>query len=116
MAFHAPIEQLTLSNQNYRHVLFTTPQQQLVMMYLPDTTEIGMENHPNTTQFIKIESGEGIAYVGKNLYHLKSGDSIVIPPGQNHNILANSKEGLKLYTIYSPPEHKDGLIEPVKSN
>ena len=68
--------------------------------------EIGLEKHKETTQFIKIEKGKGIAYIEGKRYNLKSGDSIVIPPNKFHNIINTGSSSLKLYSIYSPPIHK----------
>lgn len=108
------IEKLTKQNTNYREVLTTTKQQQLVIMSIPYNEEIGTETHPETTQFIKIEQGSGEAIIKNKTYKIKAGDSIMIPANTKHNIISRSKKGLKLYTIYSPPEHKKGLIQKTK--
>jgi len=108
------IEELTLNNKNYRRVLHTTPQMQLVVMSVPYNVEIGMERHKGTTQFIKVEQGDGIAVINGESHSIKSGDVVVVPPDTWHNIISRSKTGLKLYTIYSPPEHRDGLVEKTK--
>jgi mannose-6-phosphate isomerase-like protein (cupin superfamily) len=97
------LETKTLDNNYYRRIVSTTPQQQLVLMCIETGEEIGEEIHPHTTQFIRVESGRGVAYVNGKRYNLKDGDAIVIPPGASHNI--RSTDTLKLYTIYSPPEH-----------
>jgi mannose-6-phosphate isomerase-like protein (cupin superfamily) len=78
-------------------------------MSIPSGEEIGFEKHTNTTQFIRIESGKGIAIVSGKKYLLKDGDAIIIPPNTKHNIIATSNDPLKLYTIYSPPEHPKNL-------
>lgn len=68
--------------------------------------DIGMERHPNTTQFFRVESGRGIAIIGGNTYKLKDGVVVIVPPGKKHNIINTSKtSSLLLYTIYSPPMH-----------
>lgn len=108
------IDEFTLKNKNYRHVIFTTKQQQLVIMNIPFNVEIGMEIHKKTTQFIKIVKGTGIAEIGGESYDIYKGDVIIIPANTKHNIISNSKNGLQLYTIYSPPEHKQGLIQKNK--
>lgn len=113
-SYYYNLEEITLKNKNYRKVLTTTPNQQLVLMNIPQHTEIGMERHKFTTQFIKIEKGEGIAYIGNNEYILRAGDAILIPPNATHNVIATSGDGMKLYTIYSPPEHVDGLVQRKK--
>lgn len=99
-----------MENKYYRKVIFTTKQQQLVLMNLLPKEEIGMEKHNHTTQFIRVEKGSGIAIVGKKRFRLQDGSAVVIPAGKNHNILAG-KKGLKLYTIYSPPEYSRDLKE-----
>lgn len=103
--YKANIEKQTLTNGYYRKVLYTTPQLQLVLMNLRPHDEIGMEVHKNTTQFIRIESGTGMAYISQSSFRLKDGDAFIVPPGKRHNVKAG-KDGLKLYTLYSPPEHK----------
>ena len=109
------IEKLTNQNTYYRKVISTTPQQQLVLMCLKPLEEIGMEKHPHTTQFIRVESGRGKAVVGKSTYRLSDDSFIIIPPNKCHNIINTSKtKPLKLYTIYSPPEHKPGTKQKRK--
>lgn len=103
------IERQTLQNNFYRKVLNTTPQQQLVLMTIPKDQDIGMEVHPKTTQFIRVEAGTGVAYIAGKRYNLKDGDAIVIPPNTKHNIRATSE--LRLYTIYSPPEHPRKTVQ-----
>ena len=110
------IEQTTLKNNNYRKVLNTTKTMQLVVMSLLPNEEIGMEKHIHTTQFIRIEKGHAIAYLGHIKYKLQDNDVIIVPPNTYHNIINSSKtKKLKLYTIYSPPEHKKGTIEKYKN-
>ncbi len=109
------IERATIKNNNYRKVLSTTSTQQLVLMAIPPGVEIGDEVHPETTQFIKVEKGCGVAVVDNSRYILKPGDSLTVPPGAWHNIWSsNGTTPLKLYSIYSPPEHPDGLVQKVK--
>lgn len=104
------IEKVTIKNNFYRKVLFTTPQMQLVLMSIPAGSEIGMETHSTTTQFIRVERGSGVAYIGNEKFNLKDGDAVVIPPNTRHNIKATNND-LKLYTLYSPPEHAPNAIE-----
>ena len=112
--FKGNIEQITIHNNNYRKVLNTTPTQQLVIMALKQDEDIPKEKH-NGTQFIRVETGTGVAYVYtksgnlKHRYNLSDGSAIVIPPDTFHYI--KSTGNLKLYTIYSPPEHPKGLIQ-----
>lgn len=104
--FSTNIENATLRNNRFRKVLYTTPTMQLVLMSLKPGEEIGSEVHPYTTQFIRVESGSGIAIMGNERKRLRDGISVVIPPGTRHNVTNTSKtEPLKLYTLYSPPEH-----------
>ena len=105
------IEYLTINNIYYRKVLFTTKHQQLVIMSIPNGVEIGSEVHPNTTQFIKIEKGSGEAVIKNKHYTIGPGSVVIVPPNIKHNIISHAKNGLKLYTIYSPPEHKKNLVQ-----
>lgn len=112
------IEKETIENDNFRKVLYTSPNlMQLVLMTLKPGEDIGSEIHPETDQFIRVESGEGVAYIGIQKYKLKDGFSIVIPAGQRHNVINTSNNSpLKLYTIYAPPEHEDHLVEKNKNS
>jgi mannose-6-phosphate isomerase-like protein (cupin superfamily) len=115
--FYGDLEHATINNPYYRRVLATTSTLQLVLMSLQPQQEIGMERHPHTTQFIRVESGMGRADVAGQSYPLANGIYIVIPPNTWHNIINTStSEDLKLYTIYSPPEHPIGKLEPEKED
>ena len=109
------LEKETLSNKNYRKVIYTVPNQmQLVIMSIPKNKDIHREVHPKTTQFIRIEKGTALATIGskrKRQYTLTDGDSIIIPPNTFHRVQNVGKNPLKLYTIYTPPEHKPGLVQ-----
>uniref|UniRef100_A0A6C0EMC0 Cupin type-2 domain-containing protein n=1 Tax=viral metagenome TaxID=1070528 RepID=A0A6C0EMC0_9ZZZZ len=98
------IEKQTLRNRYYRRVLFTSKEMQLVLMKIRPRDEIGMEVHPKTSQFIRVEGGKGYAVVAGKRYNLKNGDALLVPSKTKHNIIAG-KRGLRLYTIYAPPEH-----------
>ena len=114
--FKTNIEVETSSNENFRKVIYTSKHLQLVLMTLQAQEEIGMEVHLHIDQFFRIESGSGKCVINQNEYFLKSGDVIVIPAGAKHNIINESKtELLKLYTIYTPPNHKDGTIRKTKA-
>jgi len=109
------IEKETLENNFFRKVLLTTNHQQLVVMSLNPNEDIGLETHENLDQFIKIEQGEGLAVLDGVETKFSSGFSVTIPSGTNHNIVNTSMENpLKIYTIYSPPNHKDGTIHKTK--
>ena len=114
--YHTDIEKKTLDNHYFREVLFTGPHSQLVVMALNPGEEIGQETHPDTDQFIRVEAGEGKAILNGQEYRLQDGSALVIPAGTEHNVLnTSSSESLKLYTVYTPPEHPDGTIHKTKA-
>jgi len=114
--FSANIEQDTLANTNFRKVLYTGKNSQLVLMSLLPGEEIGMEVHPDNDQFFRFEKGEGKCLIDGNEYVLADGSAIVVPAGAQHNIINTSAtEMLKLYTIYSPAHHKDGVVRATKA-
>jgi len=109
------IEKETLENNFFRKVLLTTNHQQLVVMSLNPSEDIGMEAHDNLDQFIKIEQGEGVAILNGVETKFSSGFSVTIPAGTNHNIINTSAQNpLKIYTIYSPPNHQKGTVHKTK--
>lgn len=111
MQFIENIEKLTQENDDYRRVIYTTPHQQLVVMSIEPLDEIGLESHNGHDQFFRVEKGNGIAIIGNKVHMITDGTALVIPDGTEHNIINNSKtKKLKLYTIYSPPQHKPGTI------
>ena len=112
--YHANIESQTKRNSYYRKVVYTTPTMQLVLMSLRPGEEIGLERHKRTTQFIRVESGRGIAVVSGKQYKLEKDTAIMIPQNKLHNIVNTGRRALKLYTIYSPPEHPKGRRERQK--
>lgn len=110
------IEKLTLENENFRKVLYTGKTSQLVLMSLKPGEEIGEEIHSDVDQFLRVESGTGKAVIDDVETAIADGSAIVVPAGAKHNII-NSEAGLmKLYTIYSPPEHIDGKIHATKED
>ena len=110
------IEKATLDNKVFRKVLFTGPKSQLVLMTLKPGEDIGQETHPDIDQFVRVEAGKGKAVIDGKEYRLKDGSAVVIPAGSEHNVINTSKdEPLKLYTIYTPPEHPDGTIHRTKA-
>jgi mannose-6-phosphate isomerase-like protein (cupin superfamily) len=114
--FHTDIEKKTQDNKYFRKVLFTGPHSQLVVMSLLPREDIGMEKHGKIDQFIRVESGKGKAILDGKEYRLKDGSAVVIPAGTEHNIINTSTtEPLKLYTIYTPPEHPDGTVHKTKA-
>ena len=113
--YYDHIEEHTLRNRNYREVLTTTSNMQLVLMSLLPQEEIGFETHPTTSQFIRIEKGQGLAIIDQQRFELNDGDIIVIPPGAKHNIINTGRaERLQLYSIYTPPNHPVGTVEATK--
>jgi mannose-6-phosphate isomerase-like protein (cupin superfamily) len=114
--FNANIEQETLVNENFRKVLYTAKHCQLVLMSLKPNEEIGMEVHPDNDQFFRFEKGQGKCIIDGNEYAIEDGSAIIVPAGAQHNIInVSDSEDLKLYTIYSPAHHKDGIIRATKA-
>lgn len=111
------IEKDTLENENFRKVLYTTPHSQLVLMTIAPNDDIGGEVHKEHDQFIRIEEGEGEAVLNGKRTPITDGMAIVIPAGTRHNIINTSGDKpLRLYTLYCPPEHKDGTIHKAKAD
>lgn len=114
--FNTNIEKDTLENNNFRKVLYTAKHCQLVLMSLQPKEEIGMEVHHENDQFFRFEKGHGKCIIDGNEYKLGNGSVIIVPAGAQHNIINTSKiKPLKLYTIYSPAHHKDGIIRATKA-
>lgn len=109
------IEKATLENTDYRRVLYTTHRSQLVLMSIEPGDEIGEERH-GLDQFIRIEQGSGEVVLDGERTKVKDDDAIVIPAGTLHNVMNTGSEPMKLYSVYSPPEHKHGTIHPNKSD
>lgn len=111
------IETDTLENEDYRRVLFTGRNTQLVLMTLRPGEEIGRETHEEHDQFIRVESGTGSVILNGEKHALEDGVAVVIPAGTEHNVINTSKsEPLRLYTLYSPPEHPDGTVHRTKAD
>lgn len=113
--FKTNIEHDTIENTNFRKVLYTGKNSQLVLMSLKPNEDIGMEVHTDNDQFFRFEKGTGQCIINGNIYEVTDGVAIVVPAGAEHNIINTSQtEDLKLYTIYSPAHHKDGIIRATK--
>lgn len=110
------IEAETIGNSNFRKILFTGPQSQLVVMCLKAGEDIGMEVHPNVDQFIRIEQGEGKAILNGEENELKDDYAVVIPAGTEHNIVNTGAGEMKLYTVYSPANHPAGTVHVTKAD
>lgn len=109
------IERDTLANEDFRRVLFTGPNIQLVLMTLRPGEEIGLEIHDGHDQFIRVEAGTGVALLNAERNALAEGSAVVIPAGVEHNVINTSADApLKLYTLYSPPEHPQGTVHRTK--
>ncbi len=110
------IEERTLDNDNFREVLFSTPKSQLVVMSLLPNEDIGEEVHDDVDQFIRVERGRGVMILDGDETRVEDGSAIVIPAGTRHNLINQSGDKLKLYTIYTPAEHRDGTIHKTKAD
>ncbi len=109
------LEQETRKNTDFRRVLYTGKHSQLVLMTLKPTEEIGEETHPDRDQFFRFEAGEGKVVIDGVEHGVKDGEGVIVPAGAKHNVVNTSKRAnLRLYTIYSPPEHQDGVIRRTK--
>src|SRR3989338_8185488 len=110
------IEKLTLENNNFRNVLYTAGHCQLVLMSLKLGEEIGMEVHPDNDQFFRFEKGEGKVVINETEYLVGDGDAVIVPAGAKHNVINTSPaEALKLYTIYAPSHHQNGVVRVTKA-
>ncbi|MDP3899645.1 MAG: cupin domain-containing protein [bacterium] len=111
--FVTNIEKETLENNNFRKVLYTAKNSQLVVMSIAPGDDIGVETH-TLDQFIRVEQGSAKAVLDGVEHDLPADHAVVIPAGTEHNIINTGAEPLKLYSVYAPPEHKDGTIHPTK--
>ena len=114
--FHSNIEKETLENTNFRKVLYTAKNSQLVLMSLKPGEEISLETHPDNDQFFRFESGKGMVVIDGHEYAVSDGVAIIIPAGSKHNVTNTGTNDLKMYTIYSPAHHRDGVIHPTKAD
>lgn len=112
------IEQVTLKNSYFREVLFTGEHSQLVVMYLQPGEELGNEVHKDIDQFFRVEEGTArFVFAGKEEHVASAGDAVVVPAGIEHNVInASLGKPLKLYTLYSPPNHPDGTVHKTKAD
>lgn len=110
-----PLEHDTIRNGHFRKVVFTGKHLQVVLMALKPGQDIGLETHEDTDQFFRIDQGSAIVVLGSATHYAMDGYGVVVPAGTPHNVINNSKtDELKLYTIYSQPEHEAGEIEHEK--
>ncbi|MGE3798073.1 MAG: cupin domain-containing protein [Thermomicrobiales bacterium] len=114
--FSTNIEADTLENENFRKVMYTAPHLQVVLMTLLPGEEIGLETHDHGDQFFRVEAGTGEALIGGERHSLSDGVAFVIPEGVEHNVINTStSEKLRVYTIYTPPQHPEGTIHRTKA-
>ena len=109
------IETRTVENGDFRRVLYTGGNLQLVLMTLQPGEEIGAEVHPDRDQFFRFEEGSGKVDIDENSYDVEDGSGVIVPAGARHNVRNTGSEPLKLYTLYGPPEHKDGIVQSTKA-
>jgi len=112
--FVTNIEEDTINNDNFREVLYTGKKSQLVLMSIKPNEDIGEEVHENVDQFFRIDGGGGKVIINGVEHEIEDGSAFVIPSGARHNVINTGDEDLKLYSIYSPPEHADGTIHRTK--
>lgn len=112
--FIGNIDDLTMENKNYRKVIYTAKNLQLVLMTLRPGEEIGVEVHQNIDQFFRFEGGSGKVVINGKENIVKEDDAVIVPAGATHNVKNTGKILLQFYTLYAPPEHKDQTIHPTK--
>ncbi len=113
--FVANIEELTVENADFRRVLYTGKYLQLVLMTLKPGEEIGAEVHEDHDQFFRVESGAGTVEIDGQRTPIKDDDAIIVPAGARHNVINTGDQPLALYTLYGPPEHRDGVVHKTKA-
>ncbi len=115
--FFTNIERATLTNNDFRRVLYTGKHAQLVLMSLAPNEEIGLEVHEANDQFFRVETGRCRVIIDNAVYEASDGDAIIVPAGAKHNVInLSATDKLKLYTLYSPAHHKDGIVRATKEN
>lgn len=114
--FVADIEELTEENSDFRRVLYTGKHLQLVLMAIQPGEEIGEETHTDRDQFFRVEKGKGEVWIDGRRSKIKGDDAIVVPAGARHNIINTGDKPLRLYSIYAPPEHRDGIVRATKAD
>ena len=113
--FAADLEKETIKNTDFRRVLYTGRYSQLVLMRLRPGEEIGEETHDDVDQFFRFEEGDGVVIIDGTKHTVKNGIGVIVPSGAKHNVVNTSKTAdLKLYTIYSPPEHRDKIVRKTR--
>ncbi len=114
--YQGNIEELTLANESFRQVLYTGQHSQLVLMSLKPGEDIGQEVH-QVDQFFRFEHGQGQVIIDGVTHEVADGDAVIVPAGAEHNVInLSSTDKLKLYTIYAPPNHRDGVVHVAKED
>jgi mannose-6-phosphate isomerase-like protein (cupin superfamily) len=114
--FVTDIEEQTKENKDFRRVLYTGHNLQLVLMALRPGEEIGLEIHEDRDQFFRVETGVGEVWIDGVKTPIKGDDAFIVPAGAQHNVVGTGAEPLRLYTIYGPPEHRDGVVHATKAD
>lgn len=114
--FHQDIKKITLENDNFRKVVYTGENSQLVLMSIPEGEEIGEETHKTVDQILFLVEGQGEAILNDVSAPFLVGEVVCVPAGTKHNFKNNGSQPLKIYTVYSPPEHKDGTVHKTKED
>ncbi len=114
--YHNDIEEQTTGNSDFRRVLYTGKGLQLVVMAIQPGEEIGAEVHEDRDQFFRFEEGRGQVDIDDNTYDVVDGSGVIVPQGARHNVRNTGDRPLKLYTLYAPPEHKDGVVQATKAD
>jgi len=110
------IEQATLDNEDFRRVLYTGKHIQLVVMNLPPGCDIGEEVHEDRDQFFRIEEGQGTIWIDGQANRVEDDFGVIVPAGARHNVVNDGAAPLRLYTIYGPPEHRDGIVHKTRED
>jgi len=113
--FVADIEKLTVENADFRRVLYTGQNLQLVLMSIPPGGEIGEEVHDDRDQFFRVEQGNGEVLIDGKKSKIEDDDAVIVPAGARHNVVNKGEKPLQLYTLYAPPEHRDGTVHKTKA-
>ncbi len=110
------IETVTVNNTDFRRVLWTGTHTQLVLMSIPVGGDIGVEVHNHVDQFFRVEQGKGIVIMDKEEFHFEEDFAFIVPAGVEHNVINTGDQDLKLYTLYSPPNHLDSVVHATKED
>ncbi len=116
MLFEGNIQEAARKNTDFRRVVATGPHSQLVTMSIPPKEDIGSEVHPGTDQILFVVAGAGKAVVDKESIAVKENDVVFVPAGARHNLVNTGREDLRLFTVYAPPNHKDGTVHHRKAD